>query len=671
MSEKELYRISDNKNQFSSIWQSITLCFCLFAAFFIGTEYIVIKTGREGFYEPFSSFIWACQAKLHGDSQAIYIQGMQITIVGIVVSFWLVHIVSKILRGKVKESDIHGSSKFAEYEDLKKAGFLDNDTGLYFGGWYNKKQHCIEYLRDKSPTHIIVIAPPRSGKGVGIVVPNLLTFDGSVIVFDLKGENYHLTSGYRKDKLNNLILRFDPTSDNPNSAKYNPLCEVRMGLHEFGDAQAIAEMMIDPNQKGDSDHWRRSAVSLLVCTILHTLYARKDKTLTGVVNLLSDPKRPVYEVLDSMLETIHDPKGVQNWKDPTTAEPTKTHPIIASLAREFKNKGFEEMSGIVSTALAYLTLFRDPIIAQNTSQSDFSIEDIIKGDRPRSVYFNVPPSNLQRMVPLTRLFINQVLARIMENKNLVLHDSENTNHRLLMMLDEFNALGKMEKLKNSMSFASQYGVRICLIVQDLDQIYELYGDKNPLLSYCHIRIAHATNSDVTAKRISGLAGDKPIVKYSQSYSTGGGSNESESRSEIKRPLIMPDEVQRLAKDEMLIFVEGEYPIRGKKIIYYEDDSFKKMILKPVEKSDVSPFKNPYSLITGVVEYVKPKNDGPTTINQTNPASGVPQTTGINTNDIKEEFKTNWFVARNEITLIEPNGRDLFNNLIVNCILEGY
>ena len=150
MSEKELYRISDNKNQFSSIWQSITLCFCLFAAFFIGTEYIVIKTGREGFYEPFSSFIWACQAKLHGDSQAIYIQGMQITIVGIVVSFWLVHIVSKILRGKVKESDIHGSSKFAEYEDLKKAGFLDNDTGLYFGGWYNKKQHCIEYLRDKS-----------------------------------------------------------------------------------------------------------------------------------------------------------------------------------------------------------------------------------------------------------------------------------------------------------------------------------------------------------------------------------------------------------------------------------------------------------------------------------------------------------------------------------------
>ena len=670
MSEKELYRITDNQSQFSAAWKSLILISCFFASFFIGTEYCILKTGREGFYEPFSLIFWACQAKVHGERLTVYMQGMQITIVCLVASFLIVHTVSSIMRRKVKESDLHGSSRFAGYDDLKKAGFLDN-KGLYFGGWHNKKQHCIEYLQDNSPTHIIVVAPPRSGKGVGFVVPNLLTFEGSVIVFDLKGENYHLTSGHRKSALNNVILRFDPTSDNPNSAKYNPLSEVRMGLHEFGDAQAIAEMMIDPNKKGDTDHWRRSAVSLLVCTILHTLYARRDKTLTGVVTLLSDPKRPIYEVLDSMLGTIHDPSGKQNWKDPTTGELTKTHPIIASMAREFKNKGFEEMSGIVSTALAYLTLYRDPIIAKNTSQSDFTIQDIIKSadGRPRAVYFNVPPSNLQRMVPLTRLFINQVLVRIMENKNLVLHDSENTNHRLLMMLDEFNALGKMDNLKDSLSFAAQYGVRVCLIVQDLDQINELYGEKNPLLSYCHIRIFHATNSDFTAKRISGLAGEQTIVKYSKSYSDNN-SNVSESASEIMRPLMKSDEAQRLPKDEMLIFVEGQFPIRGKKIIYYEDASFKKMILPPVEKSDVLPVNNEYSKITDVVEFVKPKDGGPTVIYRPNPGLGIATVSAADANDHKDRQKRGGIVLRNEIRLVGTKGEALLQKLIDNDIVEG-
>ena len=660
MTEKELYRINDNQNHFSAVLKPVVLFLCFIASFFIGTEYIVLRTGREGLYQPFSSILWAFQAQFHGESTAIYLQGVQISIVCIVVSFLLFHFVSSAKRRKLKESDIHGSSKWAEYDDLKKANLIDNDKGLYIGGWFNKKRHCIEYLRDDSQTHCIVIAPPRSGKGVGFVIPNLLTFPGSVIVFDMKGENYHLTSGHRKNVLNNYILAFDPTSDNPNTAKFNPLEEVRMGLHEFEDAQTIAEMMIDPDKKGDTDHWRRAAISLLVCAILHTLYARKDKTLTGVVNLLSDPKRPVYEVLDSMLDTIHDPLGKQHWEDSTTKAPTKTHPIVASMAREFKNKGFEEMSGIISTALAYLTLFRDPIIAKNTSRSDFTIDDIIKGDKPRSVYLIVPPSNLQRMVPLTRLFLNQVAVRLMENKNLVLHNSVNTNHKLLMMLDEFNALGKMVNLKDSLSFMAQYGIRVCLIVQDLDQLYELYGEKNPILSYCHIRIAHATNSDVTARRISGLAGDRTLVKYSQSYSDGG-SKRSDSASEIKRQLLMPDEAMRLPKDEMLIFVENEFPIRGKKIIYYEDDAFKEMAShKPVEKSDVLPTKSAYSSITGVVEYQRPHEEN----NKDVYRPGLSRSVALNTNqDDKVALKEKCLVYKKEIETASLNGKKILDKLM--------
>jgi type IV secretion system protein VirD4 len=604
MSDNQLYRINENKNPFTVVLQCFWLFFSLVISFWVGTQFIAWKTDRAGFYEPFSSLIWAFKAKVSGESTDVYIQGMVISFVSMIVTYLLVYSFSFIFRSRIKQSDIHGSAQWANEQNLKEAGLINNDKGLYIGGWENKRKNCIEYLRDDSPSHLILIAPPRSGKGVGIVTPNLLTWPGSVIVFDLKGENFHLTSGYRKEVLNNYVFAFDPTNNDGKGARFNPLNEVRMGINEFKDTQQAIEMMIDPNKKSDTDHWRRSAVSLLVGAVLHNLYARKDKTLTGVVNLLSDPRRPVYEVLESMLLTEHDPDGKFNWEDPTTKKPTKHHPIVSSIAREFKNKSFDEMSSIVSTALAYLTLYRDPIIAKNTSESDFTISDIIQSDKPVSLYIIVPPSDIQRMVPLTRLLINQISTRLMENKNLVMHDSVNSSHPLLMMLDEFHSLGRMENLKDSLSYMAGYGIRVCLIVQDLDQIYELYGEKNPILSYCKIRIAHATNSDITARRISSLAGETTLVKFSKSYSDSS-ANVNESASEIKRSLLLPDEIMRLNKEDMLIFVENLDPILGKKIVYYQDPVFKKMAsYKPVGESDRLKTKNDFLALKDVVEYQK-------------------------------------------------------------------
>ena len=150
------------------------------------------------------------------------------------------------------------------------------------------------YLRHNGPEHVLCFAPTRSGKGVGLVVPTLLTWPGSCIVHDIKGENWNLTSGFRAR--HGRVLLFDPT--NRRSAAYNPLLEVRRGEWEVRDVQNIADVLVDPEGALEKrNHWEKTSHSLLVGAILHVLYAEEDKTLAGVANFLSDPKRPIEATL--------------------------------------------------------------------------------------------------------------------------------------------------------------------------------------------------------------------------------------------------------------------------------------------------------------------------------------------------------------------------------------
>ncbi len=755
MKTQHVFKVNEpnSPNPFKGIMYSFSLICCIYFSFLIGTQYVAFKFGLHGFYQPYMGFVWAFLAQMHGDKEDVFITGLRISGISMIVSFLSVHIISKMLKGKPKVTDTHGSAKWAIEEDLGKAKLLDQDEGLYIGGWQNEKKGRVDYLRDNTQSHILAVAPTGAGKGVGLVTPNLLSWPGSVIVFDLKGENFLLTSGYRKNELNQNVVAFNPTSvdkvivkqeldeigidwatfvekltqagfaeqidpqriilkedfsvikdkleelfpgdiDNNDflsvmqrpqfgsCACFNPLNEIRKGAHEVKDTQNLVETICDPDGKAGNNHWVLSSKSLLTAAILHTLYARKDKSLAGVVELISDPKRPIYAFLDSMLKTQHDPLGLYGWKD-SSGFPTRIHPTIASLAREMKNKGFEEFSGIVSTTMSFLSPFRDPILAQNTSRSDFTITDIIRGDKPLSLYIIVPPSDLQRIVPLLRILINQICGRLMENSSLVMsynmienitlpiwqkitqystqwihqislrtmkrtgageggikleanavhvlekisnfsnrqaneisdRSLENRNqqiknipmmnHKVLLMLDEFPALGKMENLKTAISYMRGYGLRAFLICQDLEQLNEKYGNNNSIIGHCDIRISYAANSEFTAQKISGLAGVTTIPNYTKNYS---GSNTSIGESEIKRALILPDEILHLPDTDMLIFAH-KMNIYGAKIIYYKDPWFLKMSqIKPVLMSDRLSTKNDFSSITNVVEYEEPRID---------------------------------------------------------------
>ena len=221
------------------------------------------------------------------------------------------------------------------------------------------------YLRHDGPEHVLCFAPTRSGKGVGLVVPTLLTWPGSAIVHDIKGENWPLTAGWRARF--GCVLLFDPT--NAASAAYNPLLEVRKGDCEVRDVQNIADVLVDPEGALERrNHWEKTSHSLLVGAILHVLYAEPDKTLAGVANFLSDPRRPIETTLRAMMTTAHlGERGV--------------HPVVASSARELLNKSDNERSGVLSTAMCFLGLYRDPVVAKVTRQCDWRIRDLVEGAR--------------------------------------------------------------------------------------------------------------------------------------------------------------------------------------------------------------------------------------------------------------------------------------------------
>ena len=467
---------------------------------------------------------------------------------------------------ETKRVTTYGSARWAEPREVREANLLGDD-GVLLGRW---RDH---YLRHDGPEHVLCFAPTRSGKGVGLVVPTLLSWPGAAIVHDIKGENWTLTAGWRARF--GRVLLFDPT--NAASAAYNPLLEVRRGEWEVRDVQNIADVLVDPEGALERrNHWEKTSHSLLVGAILHVLYAEPNKTLAGVANFLSDPRRPIETTLRAMMTTPHlAERGV--------------HPVIASSARELLNKSDNERSGVLSTAMSFLGLYRDPVVATVTRQCDWRIHDLVEGAAPATLYLVVPPSDISRTKPLVRLILNQIGRRLTEEL-----EPKQRRHRLLLMLDEFPALGRLDFFESALAFMAGYGLKSFLIAQSLNQIEKAYGQNNSILDNCHVRVSFATNDERTAKRVSDALGTATEMRAMKNYAGHRLSpwlgHLMVSRQETARPLLTPGEVMQLPHDDELVLVSGCQPIRAKKARYYEDAELKARILPPplLSGRDVPP-----------------------------------------------------------------------------------
>jgi type IV secretion system protein VirD4 len=542
-------------------WGQILAVLCaFFASAVVATQWTADALGHQAqlgppdallwgvrLYAPWKFLLWwyyfdAYAREIFETAGLIFLSGVALAVaMAFAFSLWRSR--------EARNSNTYGTARWANAADVKRLHLTSGD-GVILGAW-NK-----HILRHDGDEHVLVVAPTNTGKSVGVSLPTGLVWRHSYIALDLKGENWTVTSGLRASF--GPVYRFAPTETGAH--RYNPLTQIRRGDAEVRDAQILADMLVDPEGAlRERSHWQLRAFELLVAVMLWTLYAERQKTLARVAELLADPQRPVSNLHEEMLG-----RSIKNGLP---------HPVVAAGARQLLDMAEAERSGVVSTALGYLVLYRDPVLARATEVSDFSIEDIITGTRPVSLYLVIPPEEISRLKALLRLVLNQILKRLTE----VAARQHGSGRRVLLMLDEFPQLGKLDFFEHALAYIRGYRIKACLVAQSLNQISQAYGEHSSILDNAHVRVAFACNDERTAKRISDMLG---VTTESRSQMNYAGSRMAPwlghtmvSRQEVPRSLLTPGEVMQLPATDSLILTGGSPPIRARKVRYFDNPAF--------------------------------------------------------------------------------------------------
>src|SRR5579863_915043 len=609
--QPELYRIPRKPGYLGGYnWRATALgCLLLIVVNFIATQYIaarfqyqtalgapILRAKSGGIYQPFSWIAWGWRYCTSQDERIRrpFFEGEMIVFAGSFLCVGIFFVLAGRRARKLTENaeDLYGSARWADEDDVRDTGLLTTKHGVYVGGWCPEGGHRLSYLRHNGPEHVLAFAPTRSGKGVGLVIPSLLAWEESAVIYDIKGENWAKTAGFRS-RQGHRCFKFSPVEDQA-SSRFNPLSEVRLFTpRDVSDAQNIANMIVRTGEDSPQErYWQDAAASITTGMILHVCY---EAALEGRVACLADlahvftrPGSSFRDTLDELLNFEHDPGYAHNWTMPT-GERTVTHPVVREKVQEMLDKEDRDFGGVLSTAKTALTLCSDPLIAQNTSASDFTIDDLVNHERPISLYLVVPPSDKIRLRPLIRLMFTMTVNRLTEKMVFQGAEQKRNRHRLLLLIDEFPSLNRMEVFADALSYMAGYGLKAYLITQDIRQIVDAYGNNESIVSNCHVRIAFAPNQFETAELLSKMTGTTTVQKASYNFSGSRlspvMSHINASVDHIERPLMTPDEVLRLtppqkrgdgaqerivAPGQMLVFVSGHHPILGTQMLYFLD-----------------------------------------------------------------------------------------------------
>jgi type IV secretion system protein VirD4 len=609
--QPELYRTPRKPGYLGGYnWRATALgCLLLVVVNFIATQYIaarfqyqpalgapILRAKSGGIYQPFSWIIWGwryCTSSDEGIRRPFF-QGEMIVFGGSFLCVGIFFVLASRHARRLTENaeDLHGSARLADEEDVRETGLLTAAHGVYVGGWRPDSASRLNYLRHDGPEHVLAFAPTRSGKGVGLVIPSLLAWDESAVVYDIKGENWAKTAGFRNAK-GHICFKFSPVEEQA-SSRFNPLSEVRLFTpRDVSDAQNIANMIVRTGEDSPQErYWQDAAASLTVGMILHVCYEAaleaRVACLADLSHVLTRPGSGFRETLEELLNFEHDPGHAHDWRMPT-GDRTLTHPVVREKVQEMLDKEDRDFGGVLSTAKTALTLYSDPLVAKNTSASDFTIEDLVNHERPVSLYLVVPPSDKIRLRPLIRLMFTMTVNRLTEKMVFQGAEQKRNRHRLLLLIDEFPSLNRMEVFADALSYMAGYGLKAYLITQDIRQIVDAYGNNESIVSNCHVRIAFAPNQFETAELLSKMTGTATVQKASYNFSGSRLSpvmgHINASVDHIERPLMTPDEVLRLKPPkkrgtgaeerivepgQMLIFVSGHHPILGTQMLYFFD-----------------------------------------------------------------------------------------------------
>jgi len=471
---------------------------------------------------------------------------------------------------RTKPRPLHGEARFATEREIRKAN-LRADRGILLGRKDGK------FLCFGGPEHVMVYAPTRSGKGVGYVIPNLLNWPDSVVALDVKKENFDRTAGFRQAS-GQAVFLFDPLDEQGRTARYNPFAYVRRDpVDLYDDLQRIAVMLFPAENRADP-FWFETARSAFVA-------------IGGYVAETPGLPFTIGEIL-RQLSSSSDLKGhfLNVMKERAKSSSPLSSYCMAGL-NDFLSASENTMNSVRKTTTARLGLWLNPRIDTATSANDFDLREL--RSRPMSIYLGVTPDNLDRMAPLLNLFFQQVIDL---NSRELPEQNPKLKYRVLLLLDEFPALGHVGVLAKSVAFVAGYGIRLLTIIQSPSQLRAVYGPDlaKTIMTNHAIEVVFAPKEQNVANELSERIGYDTVKSKSRSRPWGLSSGKrSESVSDQRRALMLPQELKLIPSSKAFILATSVPPIICDKIVYFDDKAFTSRLLPaPV----IEPNRGPSNLL---------------------------------------------------------------------------
>jgi len=548
------------------------------------------------------------------------------------------------------KKNLYGTARLATKKDIVENGMLKTE-GVVCGELNNaivkankkndgsislKLVHPAPLICHPGKLNTLLLAQTGAGKGVSFIIPTILYYLHSMIIYDPKSENYNFTAKYRSKF--STVLKFAPCSYE--TLRFNPVMAIRDGdEYAYRDASLIASIIFAPGKTGggsseSEQYFSNSAQDLVTGTLLHIRFSDyPDKSLSGLLKFLTNTN---YATLKSaggnseanadqgkeqclgMIEAEHwfrVTKQMYNnrksWYDYQHIKvgdkimADNVHEKIVASATRALNKNAKEKSSVFSTVFSKLQLFDDPMIAYSTSGNDFEIEDFIESDLPITLYLCVPYSDIERIAPVFRLLISFMLKKFSEGETQF--GAVKLKNNLLFLLDEFPTLGCFPDIEKVMGVLRGYGVFFFIVCQGLSQLIDLYGPHQAFLTHCPVKIVCAPGDTNDAELFSKSIGNESIqqgkVSRNGRSSLTKNSNLSFSDNDFGRALFDASDLTRLSGDSCILMVNGMQPYLAKKVVYYEDKRFK---YKITTKDKALTIKDLYSEVANLPSYARKK-----------------------------------------------------------------
>ncbi|MFW6012224.1 MAG: type IV secretory system conjugative DNA transfer family protein [bacterium] len=478
---------------------------------------------------------------------------------------------------------VHGSARWASEHELRRIGLLQpRERGLHLG--YADPEHR-KPLTDSSDHHVLVLAPPGTGKTTGLVIPTLLSYPASTWVLDPKGELWETTASWRAHSFGHELLRFAPTE--ASTLRWNPLLEIPIepGSDDIATAMVLAENLVVAPAHARDLHWNRAARSLWVALALHARYAPDLPSTMATVRTTLSSSPDHDQLFRELADYPHDPDHERGWTHPVTAQPSATHPEVTLLATKFLATPGRERGSIISTLQHFLDVWGDPQIAHATEASDFSLDALLSPPET-TCYVSIPFHDLARLAPLVRLKLAALARRLTRRP-------PESPHRLELVLDEYAALGPLPIMEQLLAFLRGYNARSFLLVQDLPQLQRLYGNQESISGNCRVHLTMATQSVSTRRHVSTLAGATTARYRRTTRSYEGARLSARSRRSIamvesSRPLITEGEVGTLPPYEAVLFKAGSPPTRSYLRPAWDDPELARRLASPPQQPSPAP-----------------------------------------------------------------------------------